>query len=299
MWCGVVWCGVVWCGVVWCGVVWCGVVWCGVVWCGVVWCGVVWCGVAWRGVVWCGVVWCGVVWCGVVWCGVVWCAEGAVTKKQWPGWSCRQVMQAGRAVCVDAGCVLCVVHLCSGPAGSIHGRPGDSLPLCLLVQLQLPHSPRHGPSSPAQAFMRPSPALVWASQTFCDSNSICRMNSVPMSCGPTSPRRAAPPAPSWWAGCTCGRPQGAAAGQPGDQGQAEAWLVVRPPRVLVWCGVVWCGVVWCGVCWGIIGWSIQQTSSPRYNMMLAQHTTTLQSSILLSGVWDVELLYTPVQGVGY
>ena len=73
------------CCVVWCGLVWCGVVWCGVVWCGVAWRGVAWCGVVWCGVVWCGVVWCGVVWCGVVWCGVVWCAEGAITKRQWPG----------------------------------------------------------------------------------------------------------------------------------------------------------------------------------------------------------------------
>ena len=72
-----------------------------VVWCGVVWCGVVWCGVVWCGVVWCGVVWCGVVWCGVVWCGVVWCAEGAVTRWNWPGWSCIWVMQAGRAVCLN------------------------------------------------------------------------------------------------------------------------------------------------------------------------------------------------------
>ena len=32
-----------------------------------------------------GQVWCGVVWYGVVWCGVVWCAEGAVTRRQWPG----------------------------------------------------------------------------------------------------------------------------------------------------------------------------------------------------------------------
>ena len=24
-------------------------------------------------------------WCGAVWCGVVWCAEGAVTRRQWPG----------------------------------------------------------------------------------------------------------------------------------------------------------------------------------------------------------------------
>ena len=93
-----------------CHVVLChGVVWCGVVWCGVA--GVVWCGVVWCGVVWCGVVWCGVVWCGVVWCGVVWCAEGAVTKWQWTGWSCIRVMQAGRAVYLNARCVLYVVHL--------------------------------------------------------------------------------------------------------------------------------------------------------------------------------------------
>ena len=130
--------GVVWCGVVWCGVVWCGVVWCGVVWCGVVWCGVVWCGVVWCGVVWCGVVWCAqkamagmvlhmgnarqegcvcrcalcVVCCAPVQrpalslcpagCGVVWFAEGTVTKRQGPGWSCMRVMQAGRAACLNA-----------------------------------------------------------------------------------------------------------------------------------------------------------------------------------------------------
>ena len=62
---------------------------------------VVWCGVVWCGVVWCGVVWCGVVWCGVVWCGVVWCAEGAVTKRQWPG--CLPKGKGKRA----GLCVLC------------------------------------------------------------------------------------------------------------------------------------------------------------------------------------------------
>ena len=63
--------------------------------------GVVWCGVVWCGVVWCGVVWCGVVWCGVVWCGVVWCAEGAVTRRQWPG--CLPTGTGKRA----GLCVLC------------------------------------------------------------------------------------------------------------------------------------------------------------------------------------------------
>ena len=98
----IVWCGVR--GVVWCGVAWHGVVWCGVVWCGVVWCGVVWCGVVWCGVVWCGVVWCGVVGWSGVWCGVVWCAEGAVTRRQWPG--CLP-MGTGKREGYVSWCALC------------------------------------------------------------------------------------------------------------------------------------------------------------------------------------------------
>ena len=128
--------------------------WCGVVWCGVVWCGVVWCGVVWCGVVWCGVVWCGVVWCGVVWCGVVSCAEGAVTKRQWPGRSCIRVMLGGEGcVCRHALCVVCfaLVRWLESPphlVGLVHGRPGDSLALCLLMQLQLPQGSCPGTSGP-------------------------------------------------------------------------------------------------------------------------------------------------------
>ena len=70
-----------------------------------VWCGVVWCGVVWCGVVWCGMVWCGVVWCGVVWCGVVWCAEGAVTRRQWPG--CLPTSTGKREGCVCSARALC------------------------------------------------------------------------------------------------------------------------------------------------------------------------------------------------
>ena len=108
-----------------------------------VWCGVVWCGVVWCGVVWCGVVWCGVVWCGVVWCSVVWFAEGDVTKRLWPGWYCIRVMLRQGCVCRCALCVLCFAPVQRPapfvrPAGSIHGRPGDSLPLRLLVQLHFP-----------------------------------------------------------------------------------------------------------------------------------------------------------------
>ena len=59
----------------------------------------------WCGVVWCGVVWCGVVWCGVVWCGgVVWCAEGAVTRRQWPG--CLPTGTGKREGCVST-CTMC------------------------------------------------------------------------------------------------------------------------------------------------------------------------------------------------
>ena len=45
----------------------------------------------------------GVVWCGV--CGVVWCAEGAVTQRQWPGWSDTWEMPAGQGrVCARVRC---------------------------------------------------------------------------------------------------------------------------------------------------------------------------------------------------
>ena len=152
-------CGVVWCGVVWCGVVWCGVVWCGVVWCGVVWCGVVWCGVVWCGVVWCGVVWCGVVWYGVVWCGVVWCAEGAVTRRQWPG--CLPTGTGKRAgLCVwRARCV----EVCCGIAGPVHSRTRPALlcrRLCAVTQGLI------GPLHPA-CRAAPSVPSVWCRTAWC------------------------------------------------------------------------------------------------------------------------------------
>ena len=102
----------------------CGVVWCGVVWCGVVWCGVVWCGVVWCGVVWCGVVWCGVVWCGVVWCGVVWHAEGAVTRRQWPG--CLPTGTGKRQGCVSK-CALCASVLLYSRTSALSHLAGIAL----------------------------------------------------------------------------------------------------------------------------------------------------------------------------
>ena len=58
----------------------------------------------------------GVVWCGVVWCGVVWCAEGAVTRRQWPG--CLPTGTGKRA----GLCVLCArcVLVCCCIAGPVH-----------------------------------------------------------------------------------------------------------------------------------------------------------------------------------
>ena len=41
------------------------------------------------------------------------------------------------------------------------------------------------PPSPKWAFTRLTRALAWASQTVCNSNNACWMNSVPMPCGPT------------------------------------------------------------------------------------------------------------------
>ena len=90
----------------------------------------------------CGVVWCGVVWCGVVWCGVV------CRRRYYQMAMAGVVLHLGNAsregcVCGRALCVVCCAPVrwpepspCLG--GLVHGRPGDSLPLCLLVQLQFP-----------------------------------------------------------------------------------------------------------------------------------------------------------------
>ena len=205
-----VWCGVVWCGVVWCGVVWCGVVWCGTVWCGVVWCGVVWCGVVWCGVVWCGVVWCGVVWCGVVWCGVVWCAEGADTRRQWPG--CLPKGTGKREGCVSSACAVCKCVVIGGKRGVGETWVSRSKRCCH------PRSSRCTPSlsacwcrrsscnthaivllthaivllGPRRAFSNVSRTLVWAYHTLMDSSMTLRMNSVPGVWGPEH---------SMWARC--------------------------------------------------------------------------------------------------
>ena len=50
--------------------------------------------------------------------------------------------------------------------GLIHGCPGDSLPLCQLVQLQFPQGPRHGAPGSSRALIRPSRALACESQMF-------------------------------------------------------------------------------------------------------------------------------------
>ena len=91
--------------------------------------------VVWRGVVWCGVVWCAVVWCGVVCCSAVWCAKGAVTKRQWPGWSCtRQNASREGRVSKCVRCVVCFAPMAKGPpclkrrVVVVHGCPWDPCP---------------------------------------------------------------------------------------------------------------------------------------------------------------------------
>ena len=61
-------------------------------------------------------VWCGVVWCGVVWCGVVWCAEGAVTRRQWPG--CLPMGTGKREGCVCSARAVCRCVVIGGKGGS-------------------------------------------------------------------------------------------------------------------------------------------------------------------------------------
>ena len=62
------------------------------------------------------VVWHGVVWCGVVWCGVVWCAEGAVTRRQWPG--CLPMGTSKREGCVYSARAVCRCVVNGGKRGS-------------------------------------------------------------------------------------------------------------------------------------------------------------------------------------
>ena len=94
------------CCVVLCCVVLCCVVLCCVVLCCVVLCCVVLCRVVLCCVVLCCVVLCRVVLCCVVLCCVVLrCAEGAVTRRQWPG--CLPTGTGKRE-----GCVCCVRAVC-------------------------------------------------------------------------------------------------------------------------------------------------------------------------------------------
>ena len=68
----------------------------------------------------------------------------------------------------------------SGPV-SVQGCQADARPFCLLMQVELSQLPAIVPPGPARALLRTSHALAWATQTFCDSTSTCRMNSIPMS----------------------------------------------------------------------------------------------------------------------
>ena len=168
MWCGMVQCGAAQCGVVRCGVMSGGLAWCGVVWCGVVWCGAVRCGAACGG---------GVGWGGLGW-GVV-CRRCCYQKAM-----ARMVLHAEKCkpggLCVKARAVCCVLWRFQFNAA--RGKPFRSACWCS-------RSNAHDilPPVPARALMGLSWAPVWASHTLCNSDNTCRMNSVPMSCGPASP----------------------------------------------------------------------------------------------------------------
>ena len=76
-------------------------------------------------------------------------------------------MQAGRAVCVDARCMLCVAHLCDGRSRP-HVRWAEFMaalgtPCCSTCWGSCSSHRAHAMVSPgpAQAFMRPSRALAW------------------------------------------------------------------------------------------------------------------------------------------
>ena len=234
------------------------------------------------------------VWCGVVWCGVVWYAEGAVTRRQWPG--CLPTGTGKRA----GLCVLCARRVYVRRSWWREGEPGRPGRLALGDR---PHSrsSRCTPSrsacwcrrsscnahaivlpGPRRAFSNVARALAWAYQTRMDSSMTWRRNSVPSAWGPVHSRwarciegvRRAAAHCSSIAGSHCWWRTGAARvptfwsshvashRRAGPHSwdwaeQAHRWGAVSgcaPQRRQVWCGVVWCGVVWCGVVWCGVVW---------------------------------------------
>ena len=155
--------------------------------------------------------------------GVMWCAEGAVTRRQWPG--CLPTGTGKREGCVCCVCAVCeCVFLggkrgyagvpaalpCGGGCGSHLGGGGG---MCA------------GPGCGAGAGLHPSPRSIGGA-----------------SCAPCRP---------------LGLISSAAfllrQGILPQQGILLQWCgVVWCGAVrcsAMWCGAVWCGVVWCGVVW--------------------------------------------------
>ena len=95
------------------------------------------------------------VWCGVVWCGVVWYAEGAVTKRPWPGCLPTGTGKREGCVCSTRTARKCVVY------GRKRGSRGnlDVIPLVTVVirgaPAVLPLSP---PAGAGAALTTPTPS---------------------------------------------------------------------------------------------------------------------------------------------
>ena len=131
----------------------------------------------------CAVLCCVVLCCVVLCCVVLCCAEGAVTRRQWPG--CLPTGTGKRKGCVCSTRAVCQCVVFGGKWGS-----RGNLDVTLLVTVVIPEvpdvlplSPRAGagvapatppPScclpGPRQAFNNVARALVWAYQTPMDSS---------------------------------------------------------------------------------------------------------------------------------
>ena len=180
-------------------------------------------------------------------CGVVWCAEGAVSKRQWPGCLAYGNSKTGWGVCIMCGRWSLLLCLFVGAAGSVQ-RGGHVRPPWLRRVGGAAFAPPPPP--------RPRAIALWAGLPLPPDRSVW---------GPVLPIPLPPELLVWWLMLRLLL-------LPGVVWCGVVWCGVLCCGVLccgvVWCGVVWCGVVWCGVVWCGVVWcgGVVASKEPRHRV---------------------------------